>query len=212
MPCRYICCCQKQWMANTKTIQLNRFSSSSFLFFALASDRLFKSCTWGRKGECLSTSRCVWCLKSFAGFKHLFPNSQQPLIRAFNKTERRENQRVGMRRHVHPSKVTTFLDKRLPFPGREVGRGGNILQITKLYCGTERVLSYPAGTPASHHPSAKIMGPNFQRQWSRRWKTQIYVTLEHKSSVESLGYICSNSQKHIVWVKIIDFLFYAKNH
>lgn len=88
-----------------------------FLCVALASDRLFKSCIWGRKGECLSTSRCVWCLKSFAGFKHLFPNSQQPLIRAFNKTERRENQRVGMRRHVHPSKVTTFLDKRLPFPG-----------------------------------------------------------------------------------------------
>lgn len=59
----------------------------------------------GRKGESLSTFRRVWCLKSFAGFKHLFPKSQQPLIRAFNKTERRDNQRVGMRRHVY----TTFL-------------------------------------------------------------------------------------------------------
>ncbi len=38
------------------------------------------------------------------------------------------------------------------------------------------------------------------------------VTLEHKTSLKSLGYICSNSQKYIVWVKIIDFFFYAKNH
>ncbi len=32
----------------------------------------------------------------------------------------------------------------------------------------------------------------------------IYVTLEHKSSLKSLGYIYSNSQKYIVWVKIIN--------
>ncbi len=32
----------------------------------------------------------------------------------------------------------------------------------------------------------------------------IYMTLEHKSSHKSLGYICSNSQKYIVWIKIID--------
>ncbi len=36
------------------------------------------------------------------------------------------------------------------------------------------------------------------------------VTLVHKTSLKSLGYICSNSQKYIVWVKIIDF--YAKTH
>ncbi len=36
------------------------------------------------------------------------------------------------------------------------------------------------------------------------------MTLEHKSSVKSLGYICSNSQKYIVWVKIIDFSFKPK--
>ncbi len=35
----------------------------------------------------------------------------------------------------------------------------------------------------------------------------LYVTLEHKSSLKSLGYICSKSQKYIVWVKIIDFSF-----
>ncbi len=34
-----------------------------------------------------------------------------------------------------------------------------------------------------------------------------YVTLEHKTS---LGYICSNSQKYIVWVKIIYFSFMPK--
>ncbi len=36
------------------------------------------------------------------------------------------------------------------------------------------------------------------------------MTLEHKSSVKSLGYICSNSQQYIVWVKIIDFSFMPK--
>ncbi len=37
----------------------------------------------------------------------------------------------------------------------------------------------------------------------------IYVTLEHKISLKYQGYICSSSQKYIVWVR---FLFYAKNH
>ncbi len=37
-----------------------------------------------------------------------------------------------------------------------------------------------------------------------------YVTLDHKTSVKSLGYICSNSQKYTVWVKIIDFSFMPK--
>ncbi len=32
-----------------------------------------------------------------------------------------------------------------------------------------------------------------------------YVTLEHKTSLKSLGYICSKSQKYIVSVKIIIF-------
>ncbi len=39
---------------------------------------------------------------------------------------------------------------------------------------------------------------------------RIYVTLDHKTSLKSLGYICSNSQKYIVWVKIIDFSFMPK--
>ncbi len=38
----------------------------------------------------------------------------------------------------------------------------------------------------------------------------IYVTLDHKSSLKSLGYICNNSQQYIVWVKIIDFSFMPK--
>ncbi len=33
----------------------------------------------------------------------------------------------------------------------------------------------------------------------------IIVTLEHKTSLMSLGFICDYSQKYIVWVKIIDF-------
>ncbi len=36
------------------------------------------------------------------------------------------------------------------------------------------------------------------------------VTLDHKTSLKSLGYICSNSQKYTVWVKIIDFSFMSK--
>ncbi len=39
-----------------------------------------------------------------------------------------------------------------------------------------------------------------------------FVTLEHKTSLKSLGYICSNSQQYIVWVKIIHFSFMPKNH
>ncbi len=35
------------------------------------------------------------------------------------------------------------------------------------------------------------------------------MTLEHESSLESLG-MCSNSQKYIVWVKIIIFLLMPK--
>ncbi len=38
----------------------------------------------------------------------------------------------------------------------------------------------------------------------------VCVTLEHKSSVKSLGYICSNSQQYIVWDKIINFSFMSK--
>ncbi len=38
----------------------------------------------------------------------------------------------------------------------------------------------------------------------------LYVTLDHKTSLKLLGCICSNSQKYIVWVKIIDFSFMPK--
>ncbi len=38
----------------------------------------------------------------------------------------------------------------------------------------------------------------------------LYVTLDHKTSLKSLGYICSNSQKYIVWVKMIFFSFMPK--
>ncbi len=34
-----------------------------------------------------------------------------------------------------------------------------------------------------------------------RSETWTIVTLEHKSSLKSLGYICSNSQQYIIWVK-----------
>ncbi len=34
--------------------------------------------------------------------------------------------------------------------------------------------------------------------------------LEHKTCLKSLGYICSNSQLYILWVKIIHFSFIPK--
>ncbi len=37
-----------------------------------------------------------------------------------------------------------------------------------------------------------------------------HVTLEPKHSLRSLGYICSKSQKYIVWVKMINFYFKPK--
>ncbi len=43
-----------------------------------------------------------------------------------------------------------------------------------------------------------------------RIRQKIYVTLEHKTSLKSLGYVCSNSQKYIVWVKMIDVSFMPK--
>ncbi len=41
-------------------------------------------------------------------------------------------------------------------------------------------------------------------------KEIIFVVLEHKTSLKSLGDIYSNSQKYIAWVKIIDFSFMPK--
>ncbi len=37
-----------------------------------------------------------------------------------------------------------------------------------------------------------------------------YVTLKHKTSLKSLGNICSNRQQYSVWVKMIDFYFMPK--
>ncbi len=43
-----------------------------------------------------------------------------------------------------------------------------------------------------------------------------FVTLDHKTSLKSLEYICRNSQQYIVWVKIIHFSFiisiFSKDH
>ncbi len=38
----------------------------------------------------------------------------------------------------------------------------------------------------------------------------LYLTLDHNTSLKSLRYICSNSQKYTAWVKIIDFSFMPK--
>ncbi len=40
--------------------------------------------------------------------------------------------------------------------------------------------------------------------------TMINVTLDHKTSLKSLGYICSNRQQYMLWVKMIIFYFMPK--
>ncbi len=48
---------------------------------------------------------------------------------------------------------------------------------------------------------------------SKAWKSQdifLNVTLDHKTSHKSHGCICSNSQKYIVWAKIIYFSLMPK--
>ncbi len=67
----------------------------------------------------------------------------------------------------------------------------------------------------------KITGLSHLFKWENLhnwWLTKyffapLYVTLDHKTSLKSLGYICSNSQKYIVCMGQNDrFFFYAKNH
>ncbi len=43
-----------------------------------------------------------------------------------------------------------------------------------------------------------------------RIRQKIYVTLDHNTNLKSLGYICSNNQKYILWVKMIDLSFMPK--
>ncbi len=59
----------------------------------------------------------------------------------------------------------------------------------------------------------KTLANNVRRYSSRcvrALRQKIYVTLEQKNSFKSLGYVCSNSQKYILWVKIIDLSFMPK--
>ncbi len=51
-------------------------------------------------------------------------------------------------------------------------------------------------------PSLSVLTEETIFQWN--------VTLDHKTSLKSLGYFCSNCQNLIVWVKIIDFTFKPK--
>ncbi len=58
-------------------------------------------------------------------------------------------------------------------------------------------------------PSACRTGRFFPRATPNIY-IYIYKTLDHKTNLKSLGYICSNSQKYIVRVKIIKFSFMPK--
>ncbi len=60
--------------------------------------------------------------------------------------------------------------------------------------------------------SSSIINALIKYYWSKfLFCITAYVILDHKTSFKSLGYICSNSQKYIVWVKIIDFYFFQKS-
>ncbi len=73
--------------------------------------------------------------------------------------------------------------------GEEIGEGG----FGTVYEGISKFLREQVESP--------LYSPNVHRH---------YVTLDHKTSLKSLGYICSNSQTYIVWVRMIDFSFMPK--
>ncbi len=53
----------------------------------------------------------------------------------------------------------------------------------------------------------------FRTYWQCFQKAVIACSLQNVTlDLKLHGDIYSNSQKYIVWVKIIDFFFYAKNH
>ncbi len=60
-------------------------------------------------------------------------------------------------------------------------------------------------------PLSSVINTGTEALWTNIALESLNVTLEHKSSVKSPGYIYSNSQKYIVLVNY-RFLFYAKNH
>ncbi len=67
-------------------------------------------------------------------------------------------------------------------------------------------------------PRSPPVPPDPTRSWTHHsWLREFtidnkasYVTLEHRRSHKQHGYICSNNQKYIVWVKIINFYFMPK--
>ncbi len=50
-----------------------------------------------------------------------------------------------------------------------------------------------------------------QTQERKASEHMIHVSLEHRSSHKQHGYICSNNQQYIVWIKIIIFLLCQKS-
>ncbi len=61
---------------------------------------------------------------------------------------------------------------------------------------------------ATNIPQRLMTGFVVKRHIQKYIKTN--ATLDHKTSLKSLGYIYSNSQKYTVWVKINDFSFMPK--
>ncbi len=59
--------------------------------------------------------------------------------------------------------------------------------------------------------STLFRGPNGANICNSVKMLILYVTLEHKTSLKSLRCICSNNQKYIVWVKIMDFILCQKS-
>ncbi len=56
----------------------------------------------------------------------------------------------------------------------------------------------------------QVAHKNLPYQTTHSYTFHIYVTLDHKTSLKSHGYIWGNSQKYTVWVRIIDFSFMSK--
>ncbi len=75
----------------------------------------------------------------------------------------------------------------------------------QIYCCTI-ITSYGHDCTISIYTTNTFIFINF----FHRIRQKIYVTLDHKSSLKSLGYIYSNSQQYSIWVTMIDLSFMPK--
>ncbi len=89
---------------------------------------------------------------------------------------------------------------------RKSVRNQNKFKINKFFF-LYQIIYFSGSQLLGQGPQKTSKGPQSDLKW---FKIRPDVTLDHKTSLKSLGHICSNSQKYIVWVKMINFNFMPK--